>query len=173
VVPVDGVFASALEVNVIFGAFIAGIALGAMQTTGFEEAKSQILVFATGFFIPLYFAIVGLRIDLVGSFDAVLFLGFLAFSTVIEGICVYGAMRLIRCSPLDSWHFSVAMNTRGGPGIVLASVALDYGLIDDRLFITLVMVAIATSLVSGVWFRYVVARGMPLLGDAAPHRHRT
>jgi len=111
----------------------------------------------------MYFAIIGFRIDLPGAFDAPLFLGFLIFSTTIEGVCVFVTMRLSRCNTLTSWHFAVAMNTRGGPGIVLASVAFDFGLIDERFFVTLVLVAIITSLAAGAWFRHAVAAGLPLL----------
>ncbi|MBT5048190.1 MAG: cation:proton antiporter [Rhodospirillaceae bacterium] len=155
--------AAALEVNVVFGAFIAGIVLGSLPPSEFEDAKAQISSFGLGFFIPIYFAIVGFRIDLPGAFDGPLFFGFLIFSTVIEGICVYVTMRLSRCGKLTSWHFAVAMNTRGGPGIVLASVAYDFGLIDERFFVTLVLAAIVTSLAAGAWFRHAVAKGLPLL----------
>lgn len=74
-------------------------------------------------------------------------------------------MRFSKCSALTSWHFAVAMNTRGGPGIVLASVAFDFGLIDERFFVTLVLVAIVTSLIAGAWFHYAVRRNLPLLDD--------
>jgi len=155
--------ASALEVNVVFGAFMAGIVLGAMPPGEFEEAKEKVSSFGLGFFIPIYFAIIGLRIDLPGAFDPLLFFGFLLFSTAVEGVCVFVTMRLARCNPLTSWHFAVAMNTRGGPGIVLASVALDFGLIDERFFVALVLVAIVTSLIAGAWFRYAVSKNLPLL----------
>ena len=154
--------AAALEVNVVFGAFLAGIVLGAMPAGEFEEAKERVSSFGLGFFIPVYFAMVGLRIDLPGAFDLALFAGFLAFSTVVVGACVYATMRLARCTPLSSAHFAMAMNTRGGPGIVLASIAFDFGLIDERLFVALVLVAIVTSLAAGAWFRAAVARRLPL-----------
>ena len=63
-----------------------------------------------------------------------------------------------------SWNYAVAMNTRGGPGIVLASVAFDFGIVDQRVFVALVLAAIITSLLTGVWFRYLVDRGMPISG---------
>ena len=46
------------------------------------------------------------------------------------------------------------MNTRGGPGIVLASVAYAAGIIDDRLFTAFVLASIVTSLATGVWLRW-------------------
>lgn len=158
-----GLLAAALDVNVIFGAFIAGVVLGQMPPSKIDEAKKQISSFGLGFFIPIYFAVVGFRIDLPEAFDPLLFIGFLALSTTLEGVCVFAVMRLSRCSALTSWNFSVAMNTRGGPGIVLASVTYDFGLIDERLFVTLVLSAIITSLAAGAWFRKAVTAGLPLL----------
>jgi Kef-type K+ transport system membrane component KefB len=155
--------AASLYVNVVFGAFIAGIVLGRMPPGGFDEAKTQISSFGLGFFIPIYFAIVGFRIDLPGAFDPVLFFGFLAFSSAVVGQCVFATIRLGRCGTLTSWHFAVAMNTRAGPGIVLASVAFDFGLIDERLFVALVLAAILTPLAAGAWFRYAVGAGLALL----------
>lgn len=155
--------AAALEVNVVFGAFIAGVVLGRLPPGDFDEAKTQISSFGLGFFIPIYFAIVGFRIDLPGAFDPLLVFGFLGFSSAVVGLCVFATMRLGRCGTLTSWHFAVAMNTRGGPGIVLASIAFDFGLIDERLFVALVLAAMATSLAAGAWFRYAVGANLPLL----------
>jgi hypothetical protein len=46
----------------------------------------------------------------------------------------------------------------------LASVALDAGIIGDQLFLTLVLVAVVTSLAAGSWLERVVTHGRPLLG---------
>jgi len=54
--------------------------------------------------------------------------------------------------------YAVAMNTRGGPGIVLASVAHAAGIIDDRMFTALVLASILTSFATGLWFRWRLAR---------------
>ena len=55
------------------------------------------------------------------------------------------------------------MNTRGGPGIVLASVAFELGIISESLFATLVMLAIITSLMAGYWFKFVLSKQWELL----------
>ena len=50
------------------------------------------------------------------------------------------------------------MNTRGGPGIVLASVAYAAGIIDERMFTALVIASILTSLATGLWLRWRLVR---------------
>jgi len=42
-----------------------------------------------------------------------------------------------------------AMNARGAIEVILATVALEEGLIDQRIFVALVFMAIATSMMSG------------------------
>lgn len=159
-------FAAFLDVNVVFGAFVAGIVLGSLKPGQMEEEKKQIESFSLAFFIPLYFAIVGYAIDLPKAFDVELFLWFLLFSTLIEGICAFAAMRGLRFNNLSSFNFAVAMNTRGGPGIVLASIALGTGLIDERFYVALVLTAIVTSIAAGAWFRFIKRRNLPLMEDA-------
>ena len=155
--------AALLDVNVIFGALIAGLTLGRLKGGEMESEKGQISGIALAFFIPIYFALVGHSIDIPGAFEPGLFIGFLVFSTTVEGGCVLLAMRAIRLNWATSFNFAVAMNTRGGPGIVLASMTYSLGLIDERLFVALVLTAIVTSMLSGVWFKYLVSRGRPLM----------
>ena len=51
------------------------------------------------------------------------------------------------------WRQSVAigfaMNARGAMEMILATVARDAGLIDDRLFVALIIMALVTSFISG------------------------
>jgi len=155
--------ASLLNVNIIFGAFLAGVAIGVMPAAGFSKEKENIKEIALAFFTPLYFAVVGLKLDLIHQFDVKFFLFFLLFTTVFQTTGTLIAARLIKKDWLTSFNFAVAMNTRGGPGIVLATIAYDLGIINASFFVTLVMIAIFTSLLAGTWFRYLLSRGHELL----------
>ena len=154
--------ASILNVNIVFGAFLAGIVIGLMPNERFKNEKKHIKEISLGFFIPIYFAIVGLKLDLIRHFDLKFFLGFLLFSTIFETIGTLTASKIIKKDTLSSFNFAVAMNTRGGPGIVLATIAFDIGIINQTFFVTLVLIAIITSLMAGYWFRYVLSKGWQL-----------
>ena len=54
-----------------------------------------------------------------------------------------------------SWNLAVALNARGGPGIVVASVAYGAGIINRPFYAVLVMLAIVTSLFAGSWLAHV------------------
>lgn len=159
------VFAAAaglLGINAIFGGFVAGIAVGALPDNRFGDVKTRIADVSLAFFVPIYFALVGLKVDLPRLLDPWLTVNFIVLSSAAELACVVLACRWLGKSALTSFNLGMAMNTRGGPGIVLASVAYGFGLIDGRFFVTLVMAAVLTSLASGAWFRYLLRRGLPL-----------
>ena len=52
-----------------------------------------------------------------------------------------------------SLDFGITMNARGGPGIVLASLARQAGIISSDLFVVLILVSLITSTISGFWLR--------------------
>ena len=63
-------------------------------------------------------------------------------------------------------NLGIAINDRGGPGIVLSSVAYATGIINQEFFAILVMLALVTSWLPGTWLRIVVNRGWRLMpGD--------
>jgi len=103
---------------------------------------------------------------LIHQFDAVIFLGFLLLSSGLKIAGAFGAGKLIKKSWLSSANLAIGLNARGGPGIVLATVAFSAGLISEPFFVALVLIAIVTSLVTGYWLRYVQSKGLPFLDDS-------
>jgi Kef-type K+ transport system membrane component KefB len=157
--------ASILNINIVFGAFLAGIVLGTMPNDKFGSVKNHIKEISLGLFIPIYFAVVGLKLDLIHNLDIMFTLGFLLFTTIFETVGVLVAARLIKKDWLSSLNLAMAMNTRGGPGIVLATVAFDMGIINETFFVTLVLIAIITSLLAGYWFKFILNKGWKLLKE--------
>jgi len=155
--------ASLLSINVVFGSLLAGVVVGMMPRKFLHTAKSSIKDVALALFVPLYFAIVGLKLDFIHSFKPLFFLWFLLFTTVFQFLGTMLSARFIRRDWLSSINLSIAMSTRGGPGIVLATIAFEAGIINEPFFVTLVLIAIVTSLFAGVWFRYVLNKGWQLL----------
>ena len=152
-----------LGVKDMFGALLAGMAMCRLPHDVVEVVRTKVKAFALVFFTPIYFAIVGLKLDLLRSFDPLFFLGFFLFCCVVKSLATAVAGRVTTGDWLSTANLTAALNTRGGPGIVLASVAFDAGIIDERFFITMVLTAVVTSLFAGVWFRYVLNQGWPLL----------
>jgi len=62
-------------------------------------------------------------------------------------------------------NLAVATNARGGPGIVLASVAYEAGIISAAFYTTLILLAVITSQAAGAWLEHVLRKGKPLLTE--------
>jgi Kef-type K+ transport system membrane component KefB len=161
------VVAGALDVSVVFAAFLAGFAVVHKRRKLFSEALDAIAKVSFAFFIPAYFAIVGLKLDLVRGLSLGMIAAFLVGSCVAKILSVSLAGRFAGFRGLDLINLAITTNARGGPGIVLASVAFDAGIISPPFYTTLVLAAVLTSQMAGAWLDYVLRRGWPLLAPAA------
>jgi Kef-type K+ transport system membrane component KefB len=150
--------ALALGLVPLYGAFVAGITVAVATEGDIVPERNALSSFSFGFFIPIYFAIIGLQLDLIHHFAVVFFLGFLAFACAVKGASVYLGARLSRENNFMSASLAIAMNARGGPGIVLASTAYAAGIINQTFFVSLVMLSIVTSLLAGSWLERVADR---------------
>ncbi|HZQ67546.1 MAG TPA: cation:proton antiporter [Terriglobales bacterium] len=161
------VVAGALDVSLVFAAFLAGFAVVHKKRRLFAGALEAIGNVSFAFFVPLYFAIVGLKLDLVRGFSFTMLAAFLLGSCAVKILSVYLAGRYAGFRGLDLANLAITTNARGGPGIVLASVAFDAGIISATFYTTLVLAAVLTSQMAGAWLDYVLRRGWPLLAPAA------
>ena len=167
------VVAGALDVSLVFAAFLAGFAVIHKKRRLFAEALDAIGKVSFAFFIPVYFAIVGLKLDLIHGFSLWMMLAFILGSCIIKVASVSLAGRFAGFRGLDLINLAITTNARGGPGIVLASVAFDAGIISPKFYTTLVLAAVLTSQVAGAWLDYVLRKGWPLLTPSAQEGQST
>jgi Kef-type K+ transport system membrane component KefB len=162
----------------IFGALVAGIAVANDDRPQFLQARQQIETFAMATFVPVYFALVGVSLDLVDNFDVWFSLGLLVVGTVVKFTATLVGARVSGEPPAMARALAISVNARGGPGIVLATVALGAGIIDGPAFTALIILALATSLFAGSWLAWMLRtdpesasqiRGDHTLDAARPH----
>jgi Kef-type K+ transport system membrane component KefB len=158
--------AGALDVSLVFAAFLAGFAVIHKKRRIFAESLDAIGKVAFAVFIPVYFAIVGSKLDLVKGVSFWMIGAFLLGSCAIKILSVSLAGRCAGFRGLDLINLAITTNARGGPGIVLASVAFEAGIISSQFYTTLVVVAVLTSQFAGAWLDYVLRKGWPLLKPA-------
>src|SRR5690606_16813122 len=108
-----------------------------------------------------------LPIYLAHQLDVQLTLLFIVASSAIKVTSCTVAARASGVEWIRSFDYGIAMNTRGGPGIVLASVAHAAGIVDDRMFTALVLASIITSLATGCWLRLRLVRDPSAFGLAS------
>ena len=159
------VLAGALDVSLVFAAFLAGFAVVHKKRRLFADALEAIGKISFAFFIPVYFAIVGLKLDLIRGLSWRMLVLFIVGSCLVKIVSVSFAGRLAGFRGLDLINLALTTNARGGPGIVLASVAFDAGIINAQFYTTLVLAAVLTSQFAGAWLDYVLRKGLPLLSS--------
>jgi Kef-type K+ transport system membrane component KefB/mannitol/fructose-specific phosphotransferase system IIA component (Ntr-type) len=138
----------ALGMHPVFGGFVMGIAIG--DSPRLREHTRQILHAFVGYvFTPVFFATMALRYDFVAAFDARLVVLVVLIACAAK---VLGSTLGARLGSLD-WRGAFAvgfgMNSRGAMEILLAGLALEAKIINERMFVALMIMAIVTSLISG------------------------
>jgi Kef-type K+ transport system membrane component KefB len=159
--------AGALQVSLVFAAFLAGFAVVHKKRRLFAEALDAIGKVSFAFFVPVYFAVVGLKLDLIRGVSLWMIVAFVVGTCVVKILSVSLAGRFAGFRGLDLINLAITTNARGGPGIVLASVAFDAGIISAKFYTTLVIAAVLTSQFAGAWLDYVLRKGWPLLSGSA------
>lgn len=145
--------ASVLHVNIVFSALLAGVAIGRLPGSRLDPVKENIANLAVWFFVPIYFGLVGLQMDILGNFDLMLMSGFLVASSLVKVASIVLFTRFVNVPWGKALDFGITMNARGGPGIVLASLAYAARIINEEFFIALVVVSIISSLIAGIWLK--------------------
>jgi len=148
-------FTEYIGIHAIFGAFIMGVALGDSEHFS-ERAKEIVHQFINNIFAPLFFVSIGLRVNFITNFDWLLTLTIIviAFAGKIIG-CGVGT-RLGGLSWRESFAAACGMNARGAMEIILGIVALENGLINTRVFVSLVVMALITSMSSGPLMKWLL-----------------
>jgi Kef-type K+ transport system membrane component KefB/mannitol/fructose-specific phosphotransferase system IIA component (Ntr-type) len=136
-----------IGIHAIFGAFLAGVMIGDSPHLR-ERTRETISEFTASVFAPIFFATVGLKVNLLQSFNPVLVLVLFAVACLGKLVgCNLGA-RWGGMAKEDALCVSIAMNVRGAMEIILAILAFKYGLIGDEIFVALLVIAVITTLIA-------------------------
>ena len=150
-------FTEHIGIHSIFGAFIAGVAIGDSRHLR-KKTREVIEQFISNIFAPLFFAGIGLRVNFIEGFDltAVGLVFVIAMAGKIIG-CYFGA-KWAGLPKRQSAAVGFGMTARGAMEIILAQLALNHGLITEKLFVAIVVMAIATSLLAGPLMQWALGQ---------------
>lgn len=138
----------AIGIHAFLGAFLGGIILGDSPHLN-AHTKEIINQFIDNFFAPLFFVSIGLGINLVTQLSLVqsLFITLAVISSNIIASLIAGKISNITFR--DSLAIGIGMSTSGTMGIIVGIFALQYGIINTTTYSSIVVMAIATSLLAG------------------------
>jgi Kef-type K+ transport system membrane component KefB len=150
-------FTEYIGIHAVFGAFIVGVALGDSEHLS-ERAKEIIHQFINNIFAPLFFVAIGLKVNFISNFDFALTMAIIAIAFAGKIIGSGWGTRLGGFTWRESIAASFGMNARGAMEIILGLVALENGLINERVFVSLVIMALVTSMTSGPLMKWVLKK---------------
>ena len=108
---------------------------------------------AMNFFVPIYFALVGLQLDIVHNFNIGRFVLFFIIAFGLEFIGTVILTWFTNFKRITVISLGITMNARGGPGIVLATTAYSVGIINLEFFTVLIITTMISSALAGCWLR--------------------
>jgi Kef-type K+ transport system membrane component KefB len=151
---------SALKLEAVFGALVAGILINAAAPVA-RERVAPYRPFVMAVLAPLFFAIAGLRMDLGTLADPVVLGGAVVLLVLAILGKFAGAFLGSWLSGLNRWEMlavAAGMNARGVVGVIVASVGLTLGVITTAVYTIIVGIAILTSLMGPPILRFAAKR---------------
>jgi Kef-type K+ transport system membrane component KefB/nucleotide-binding universal stress UspA family protein len=148
-----------IGIHAVFGAFIAGALLRQIPELR-SEALHRLESFVFAVLAPVFFGTVGLKVDLYSLGD-----GGVGMLAVVLAIACVG--KLVGCTLGGLWggllfweslSIAVAMNARGAMELVVATIGLSLGILNQSMFSIIVVVAIVTSFMAPVGLRLTMRK---------------
>ncbi len=160
-----GIATQKLGIFTIFGGFLMGLVF--YRHEAFTAAwRRQIGQFVLVFFLPIFFTYTGLRTNVLGLdsvSDWLWCAGFFSAAVAAKILPVYAAGRLAGLSREDSRIIGVLMNTRALMELIVLNIGLSLGFIPEDVFTMIVIMAIATTIMTGPLLQAILKRaGKPV-----------
>jgi Kef-type K+ transport system membrane component KefB len=165
------VLAEALGMHFLIGAFAAGVLFtrNTIDAEAYKRLRNQFEALTLGFFAPVFFASIGIHLDLTAAVEIPVFVAaLLAFAIFGKLVGAGLAARLSGLDGREAVAVGAAMNARGAVEIIIADIALRAGLfahptptpdVVRYLFSAVVIMAIVTTLMSPVMMRAALEPG--------------
>lgn len=143
--------------HAIIGAFIGGLLLSTIPIAKIQDVKDKVSGFSYGIFVPIFFAFIGLSVDLgalstVGLFAALLIIFALA-GKVIGGFI---GSRLVGLDSYDSLIYGVGGMPRAGVELVVIAIGKDMGIIGPEVFSAVILMVAVSIIVTPIALKYAI-----------------
>ncbi|WP_447980604.1 cation:proton antiporter [Candidatus Nitrospira bockiana] len=152
----------AIGIHSIFGAFLAGIAIGDSKFMD-GQARDIIRQFVLNFFAPIYFASIGLRVNFAAHFDLQLIALVVVLCSVSRIFATTLGAHLGGMPQREAWAVGFGMNAGGVMQIIFGTLAFQHGFIGENLLVAFIVLALVTSALSGPMMSVLLGRREPVL----------
>ena len=145
----------------IIGAYIVGISLSKTEIAFLIQDKTKPLY---DFFVPIFFAIMGMLVDVRQMLNPVV-LGFgIAYTVgaILAKVLGCGLPSLfLGFNPRGATRIGIGMVPRGEVALIIAGIGLSGGILDPSIFGVAILMIMVTSIVAPPLFNVVISGGGP------------
>jgi hypothetical protein len=164
---------NAIGVHTVLGAFVAGILVGQspILTRHIDEQLRGLIV---ALFMPVFFGLAGLTTNLAVLANPDLLLltvGLIVIASLGKFSGAFLGGRLGGMSWAQSLALGCGMNARGSTEVIIATIGLSMGVLNESLFTTIVAMAVVTTMSMPPMLRWALAR-LPLSPEEAARLER-
>jgi Kef-type K+ transport system membrane component KefB/nucleotide-binding universal stress UspA family protein len=149
-----------IGVHTVLGAFVAGILIGESPILT-KHIDEQLRGIITAFFAPVFFGIAGLSADLTILHDpnmALLTFGLIAIASIGKFGGAFIGAELGGLTRREGFALACGMNARGSTEVIIATVGLSMGALNQNLFTMIVAMAVVTTLAMPPTLRWALSR---------------
>ena len=149
-----------IGVHTVLGAFVAGLLVGEspILTRHIDEQLRGII---TAFFAPVFFGIAGLTADLTILADpkiALFTIGLILIASVGKFTGAFVGAELGGLTKREGFALACGMNARGSTEVIIATVGLSMGALNQDLFTMIVAMALLTTMAMPPTLRWALSR---------------
>ncbi|MEZ2128221.1 cation:proton antiporter [Sinorhizobium sp. CB9] len=153
----------AIGVHTVLGAFVAGILVGESPILT-RQIDAQLRALTSALFMPVFFGLTGLQTDLTVLANPSVLL-FTAAVVLIASVGKFGgaftAAKMGGFTTSEALALGCGMNARGSTEVIVATIGLSVGVLNEQLFSVIVAMAIITTMAMPPTLRWALAR-LPL-----------
>ena len=145
----------------IIGTFFSGLLVykEIIRKENFERVYGIISAITFGFFAPIFFAVIGIDINLDSIVKMFPFFIILTITAVLSKVGGgYIGSRLIKFSKEECFAIAFLMNGRGMVELVIASIGFSSGIIDSTIFSITVTIGWITTIMAPIFSRPYVLK---------------
>jgi len=149
-----------IGVHTVLGAFVAGILVGQSPILT-RQIDSQLRALTTALFMPVFFGLTGLSTDLSVLADPsilILALGLILIASLGKFGGAFAGAKLSGYNNAEAMALGCGMNARGSTEVIVATIGLSVGVLDERLFSVIVAMAVVTTMAMPPTLRWALAR---------------
>lgn len=150
-----------IGLHFLIGTFFSGLIVykEIIRKENFERVYGIISAISFGFFAPIFFAVIGININMDSIVNNLPFFIILAIVAVITKVGGgYIGSRLTKFSKDECWAIAFLMNGRGMVELVIASIGYSSGIIDSTIFSITVTIGWATTILAPILSRPYVMK---------------